>query len=248
MNVENRRGRSITSASSSRLITPRSPSRLSRSATSNAGSPKNAPAPASSSERIDRSTTPTDAFEMPPYSSSTGLPSSDARNRSVVRRSTRSSSGRSRSSQKRNTSDSTAVWVSFRSSTFASSTGPNDSTVARTGAPPSPVSESSSTGCERGSTVQPRDAARSATFGSAASIGCARPERSPLTSATNTGTPASESCPAITCSVLVFPVPVAPATSPCRFTVESGSRTRTPASTSPPSIGDPRTTPDTSSG
>lgn len=114
-------------------------------------------------------------------------------------------SGRSRSSRKRNTSDSTAVWVSFRSSTLASSTGPNDSTVARTGAPASPVSESGSTGCERGSTVQPRDAARSATFGSAASIGCASPERSPLTSATKTGTPASERCPAITCSVLGLP-------------------------------------------
>jgi hypothetical protein len=57
MNVENRRGRSITTASSSRLITPRSPSRHRRSATSNAGSPKNAPAPASSRVRIDRSTT-----------------------------------------------------------------------------------------------------------------------------------------------------------------------------------------------
>ena len=45
-----------------------------------------------------------------------------------------------------------------------------------------------------------------------------------------------------------LPVPVAPATSPCRFTVESGSRTRTSASTSPSSIGDPRTTPEASSG
>ena len=132
---------------------------------------------------------------MPPYSSSTGLPSSDARNRSVVRRSARSSSGRSRSSQKRNTSESTAVWVSFRSSTLASSTGPNESTVARTGAPPSPVSDSSSTGCERGSTVSrgtPRVRRRS---DQPASIGCARPERSPLTSATNTGTPGVRELP-----------------------------------------------------
>ena len=36
----------------------------------------------------------------------------------------------------------------------------------------------------------------------------AMPERSPLTSATNTGTPAAESCSAITCSVFVLPVPV----------------------------------------
>ena len=43
------------------------------------------------------------------------------------------------------------------------------------------------------------------------------PDRSPFTSAQNTGTPAAENCSAITCSVTVLPVPVAPATSPCRF-------------------------------
>jgi len=45
-----------------------------RSETSNGGSPKNPPAPASSSVRIDRSTTPIEAFETPPFSSSTALP------------------------------------------------------------------------------------------------------------------------------------------------------------------------------
>ncbi len=44
-------------------------------------------------------------------------------------------------------------------------------------------------------------------------------------SATNTGTPAAESPSAMPCSVLVFPVPVAPATSPCRFIIASGSPT-----------------------
>jgi hypothetical protein len=147
MNVEKIRGRSITSESSSSEITP-SPSSVVRirSATSNAGSPKNAPAPSSSSVRIARSTTATDALEIPPYSSSTGLPSSEVRKRNAVRRSARSSSGRSRSSQNRNTSERTAVWVSFRSRTLASSTGPNEPTVARTGAPSVPDSDRSSIG------------------------------------------------------------------------------------------------------
>ena len=38
-------------------------------------------------------------------------------------------------------------------------------------------------------------------------------------SARKTGTPWPESCSAISCSVLVLPVPVAPATRPCRFRV-----------------------------
>ena len=43
------------------------------------------------------------------------------------------------------------------------------------------------------------------------------PDRSPFTSAQNTGTPAAENCSAITCRVTVLPVPVAPATSPWRL-------------------------------
>ena len=44
-------------------------------------------------------------------------------------------------------------------------------------------------------------------------------------SATNTETPAAESCSASHCSVRVFPVPVAPATSPWRFIIASGTWT-----------------------
>src|SRR5690349_16630873 len=51
------------------------------------------------------------------------------------------------------------------------------------------------------------------------------PETSPLMSARNTGTPAAESCSAMSCSVFVLPVPVAPAMSPCRFIIESGMPT-----------------------
>ena len=52
------------------------------------------------------------------------------------------------------------------------------------------------------------------------------PDRSPLMSAAKTGTPAREMASASTCSVLVLPVPVAPATRPCRFSIDSGIRTR----------------------
>ena len=41
-------------------------------------------------------------------------------------------------------------------------------------------------------------------------------------SATNTGTPAADRPSVSTCSVLVLPVPVAPATRPCRFIIASG--------------------------
>ena len=43
-------------------------------------------------------------------------------------------------------------------------------------------------------------------------------------SAAKTGTPAALSCSAISCRVLVLPVPVAPATRPCRLSMPSGIR------------------------
>ena len=66
------------------------------------------------------------------------------------------------------------------------------------------------------------------------------PARSPFTSATNTGTPAAESCSAISWSVLVLPVPVAPATRPCRFIEASGRRTCALASAVPSTTAAPR--------
>ena len=44
-------------------------------------------------------------------------------------------------------------------------------------------------------------------------------------SATNTGTPRAESCSARSWSVRVLPVPVAPATSPWRFIMATGTLT-----------------------
>src|ERR1700761_6095926 len=50
------------------------------------------------------------------------------------------------------------------------------------------------------------------------------PERSPLMSAANTGTPARAKPSAITCRVTVLPVPVAPVASPWRFASASVSQ------------------------
>ena len=81
-----------------------------------------------------------------------------------------------------------------------------------------------STGTPAAVQSHPTLAARSAILGFD-SPGMARPDRSPLMSATNTGTPCAESCSARSWSVLVLPVPVAPATSPWRFIIASGMQT-----------------------
>ncbi len=73
------------------------------------------------------------------------------------------------------------------------------------------------------------------------SPGTASPLRSPLMSATNTGTPCAESCSVSSCSVLVFPVPVAPAMSPCRFIIATGTLTLGSGWTVLPSSAEPKT-------
>ena len=50
------------------------------------------------------------------------------------------------------------------------------------------------------------------------------PDRSPLISAANTGTPARAKPSAITCNDTVLPVPVAPVTRPCRLASASDSQ------------------------
>ena len=88
--------------------------------------------------------------------------------------------------------------------------------VARTGCPCSPNTSQNTTGNWSGSYSKPKVFAR-LTKASFASPLAAMPERSPLTSAANTETPARERPSASTCSVTVLPVPVAPATRPCRL-------------------------------
>ena len=66
------------------------------------------------------------------------------------------------------------------------------------------------------------------------------PDRSPFTSAANTGTPASDSCSVMSWSVLVFPVPVAPAMSPWRFIIAVGNLTAASGCTWPSFMPRPR--------
>ena len=126
--------------------------------------------------------------------------------------------------------------------TFDNNTGPKLSTVARIGTPtPSVPSDKNSTGNPVAAQLSPVSLARAAVLSLASPAG-KRPDRSPFTSAINTGTPAALSCSAISCSVLVLPVPVAPATRPCLLTMASGMRicavgSAAPSTTTVPSAG-----------
>ena len=116
--------------------------------------------------------------------------------------------------------------MSLRSSTFDSRIGPKSVIVARTGTPvPRPPSARNSTGKPVGAHGVAGVRGPPGRSGRRASPGAARPDRSPLMSASTTGTPAADSCSAISCSVFVLPVPVAPAIRPCRFSIASGTRT-----------------------
>ena len=106
-------------------------------------------------------------------------------------------------------------WVSLRPNTLLSRIGPKLVMVARTGIPiPSVPNDKNSTGIPAGvHESSPVSTARDFIF-SLGSPAFDRPERSPLTSAITTGTPAADSCSAMPCNVLVLPVPVAPAIRP----------------------------------
>ena len=103
---------------------------------------------------------------------------------------------------------------------------------------PSPPRAKYSTGKPVACHCWPTEAAREVIFGLSAP-GAERPDRSPLMSAANTGTPLADSCSASSCRVLVLPVPVAPATRPCRLSIPSGIRTCTSESRSASSINPP---------
>ena len=132
--------------------------------------------------------------------------------------------------------------MSLRSRTLPRSSGPNDETLARTCAPIFPDSDRISTGAAFGSKVHLSDSQRPTTFLFVGSPGAPTPERSPFTSTAKTGTPSAASWPAMSWSVFVLPVPVAPAISPWRLTRDRGIWTRTSGRTSSPWIGDPSTT------
>ena len=92
--------------------------------------------------------------------------------------------------------------------------GPKLVMVARTGTPmPSVPRDRNSTGYAVGVQSSPVSVARWVVL-SFDTPGRDSPDRSPLTSAMSTGTPAADNCSAITCSDFVLPVPVAPAIRP----------------------------------
>ena len=114
--------------------------------------------------------------------------------------------------------------------------------VARTGTPvPCPARHRNSTGYACGAQASPVSPARFM-IPSLAVPGVASPDKSPLMSGIRTGTPAAESCSAIPCNVLVLPVPVAPATSPCLLNIASGIRTSAAGSTDPSITTEPSVT------
>src|SRR5271165_5743892 len=99
-------------------------------------------------------------------------------------------------------------WVALSPNTFDSRIGPKLEIVARTGTPSPPVpSDRNSTGKAVGVQSSPVSEALAAIL-SFGTPGRDRPDRSPLTSAIITDTPAADSCSAITCRDFVFPVPV----------------------------------------
>ena len=120
------------------------------------------------------------------------------------------------SSATRNATLRTPSCTSFRSSIRDSNSGPISVTVARTGWPCSPNTSQNTVENWSGWKLRPISLAR-LRMKSLASPTSEIPDRSPLISAANTGTPARAKPSAITCSDTVLPVPVAPVTRPCRL-------------------------------
>ncbi|MEN9415707.1 MAG: hypothetical protein RLZ62_2011 [Bacteroidota bacterium] len=130
--------------------------------------------------------------------------------------------------------------VSFSPRIRLKSTGPNSLIVARRRAPISPESVRNSTVLPVGFQLMPIFAALSMILGFSVP-GMATPERSPLISMSRLGTPLPASCSAMACRVLVLPVPVAPAMSPCRFMVRRGTFICSPCTASASIMAPPST-------
>ena len=136
----------------------------------------------------------------------------------MARRSARFRSSRPLSSAIRKTIVSTPSCVSFRFSRRARSSGPMSEIVARTGWPCSPKTSQNVTGHAGPRRRRKAELLRGARSSfSLATPAFEIPLRSPLTSARKTGTPMRENCSAMTCSVIVLPVPVAPVMQPWRL-------------------------------
>ena len=135
----------------------------------------------------------------------------------MARRSFKSSSSRPLSSATLKTMLSTPICVSFKPSMRPMSWGPMSEIVARTGWPCWPNTSHNWAGqATAGGTSIPRSARMRAIFSPMLPLWL-MPVRSPLMSAMNTGTPASDRLSAIFCRVTVLPVPVAPVIKPWRL-------------------------------
>ncbi len=195
---------------------------LMKSAMSSAGSPKKLSAPCSSSTSRRRWMAPTEMAETLPYFVISDLPRWPT-SLASERRSFRSSSGIFSSAATRKMMLSTPSCVSLSSIRRDSSSGPISCTVARIGWPCSANRSQNTVGKEvLDQSSSPISLAR-LTRKSLGSPMAEMPDRSPLMSAANTGTPAAEKPSAITCSDTVLPVPVAPVTSPWRLASLSSS-------------------------
>ena len=214
--VEYRRGEAIN-LSAARILTMPLPSSVCiRSLISSIGSPKKASPPCSPSVNRLRWMAPIEAADTLPYSVVNSLACSPTCC-TMARRSFRSSSSSPLSSAILNTSCSTPAWVSLRLSKRDNRIGPISEIVARTGCPCAPLTSQKAAGNFAGAqSLTPSESSLCLSLG-LSTPGAARPERSPLTSAMNTGTPMLEKRSASTCSVIVLPVPVAPVIRPCRL-------------------------------
>src|SRR6476620_1897610 len=166
------------------------------------------------------------AFRMSAGSSSSAsgpfLPPAGAIASNRARRSFMSISVKPFSSATRNATLRTPSCTSFRSSIRASNNGPISVTVARTGWPCSPNTSQNTVENWSGWKSRPISLAR-LRMKSFPSPTSEIPDKSPLISAANTGTPARAKPSAMTCSDTVLPVPVAPVTRPCRLASASAS-------------------------
>src|SRR3954469_16573462 len=186
-----------------------------RSAISSIGSPKNWPAPWLSSASSPRWMMPIQAGETLPYCVLNCAALSPTYS-SIARRSLRSRSRSPLSSAILKTTASTPSCVSFRSSMRPRRSGPMSEMVARTGWPALPYTSQKITGQAALSAARFSCWRRASTLALAPPV-FASPERSPLTSAMNTGTPIDEKRWASVCSVTLLPVPVAPVIKPWRL-------------------------------
>src|SRR2546421_1356613 len=197
------------------LTTPLPSCTRMRSAMSSIGSPKNCAPPWLSSVRRPRWMVPIVAVETLPYCV-LNFAALSPTCCSIARRSFKSRSSNPLSSAILKTTASTPSWISFSPSMRPRSSGPMSEIVARTGCPALPNTSQKITGHAALSAGSFNCLRRSSTFGLAPPA-FARPVRSPLTSAMNTGTPIAEKRCASVCSVTLLPVPVAPVMRPWRF-------------------------------